>query len=290
MIVTVNYNHPNDVKELYNSLQQYDNDWYHFLVVDNNSKNWREELIDFCNDKKVDLLLLDKNWWFASGNNAWIEYITQKWIWFEYIFLLNPDMVLKQKSFFKNFYESWSKNSIDIFGPMILYYNDPNVIHFAWWNLIWPMHFPSKIWRGKINKWQYQDLITCDYINWSALCVKKEVWESLWWLDESYFLYFEETDLCLRAKRAGYKICCISWVKVYDKISTSVWRMSNLYLYYITKNYKKFAKKNISWLSYIYRLLFYILIWVPLFIFSSLRYRNIKGLRFIRKWFAWKKY
>jgi N-acetylglucosaminyl-diphospho-decaprenol L-rhamnosyltransferase len=36
--------------------------------------------------------------------------------------------------------------------------------------------------------------------------IRREVLEQIGFFDETYFLYYEETDLCLRAQRAGWKI------------------------------------------------------------------------------------
>lgn len=39
----------------------------------------------------------------------------------------------------------------------------------------------------------------------ASLIVRREVFESIGLLDEAYFLYFEETDFCLKAARAGWE-------------------------------------------------------------------------------------
>jgi hypothetical protein len=45
-----------------------------------------------------------------------------------------------------------------------------------------------------------------DWADGAALVVRREVFERVGLLDETLFIYFEETDLCLRAARAGWKI------------------------------------------------------------------------------------
>lgn len=43
-----------------------------------------------------------------------------------------------------------------------------------------------------------------DWVTGAALMVRREVIEEIGWMDEGYFLYYEETDWCLRALRAGW--------------------------------------------------------------------------------------
>jgi GT2 family glycosyltransferase len=43
-----------------------------------------------------------------------------------------------------------------------------------------------------------------DWVAGASMMVRREVFEQIGLLDEGYFLYFEETDFCLRAKRAGW--------------------------------------------------------------------------------------
>lgn len=44
-----------------------------------------------------------------------------------------------------------------------------------------------------------------DWVSGASMLVRREVLEEIGLLDEGYFLYFEEVDLCLRAARAGWE-------------------------------------------------------------------------------------
>jgi GT2 family glycosyltransferase len=46
----------------------------------------------------------------------------------------------------------------------------------------------------------------CDWADGAALLVRSEVFERVGLMDERFFIYFEETDFCLRATRAGWRV------------------------------------------------------------------------------------
>jgi len=46
----------------------------------------------------------------------------------------------------------------------------------------------------------------CDWVSGASMMVRREVFEQIGLLDEGYFLYFEEADFCLRARKAGWQI------------------------------------------------------------------------------------
>jgi N-acetylglucosaminyl-diphospho-decaprenol L-rhamnosyltransferase len=43
-----------------------------------------------------------------------------------------------------------------------------------------------------------------DWLPGASMMIRRQVFEAIGLLDESYFLYYEETDFCLQAKRAGW--------------------------------------------------------------------------------------
>jgi GT2 family glycosyltransferase len=46
----------------------------------------------------------------------------------------------------------------------------------------------------------------CDWVDGSAMLVRRAVFDEVGLLDERYFMYLEETDLCMRAGKAGWKV------------------------------------------------------------------------------------
>lgn len=61
--------------------------------------------------------------------------------------------------------------------------------------------------RWKIPKQVGDEVEEVDWLSGASLLIRREVFESVGLMDEGYFLYYEETDFCLQAKRAGW-LCC----------------------------------------------------------------------------------
>ncbi len=75
-----------------------------------------------------------------------------------------------------------------------------------------------------------------DYLSGAGLLVKREVFEKIGLFDERYFLYYEDVDFCMRARKAGFKLATAT-TKFHHAVSatTSSLGSANL-LYYHTRN------------------------------------------------------
>jgi GT2 family glycosyltransferase len=54
---------------------------------------------------------------------------------------------------------------------------------------------------------RYSLMVECDWTSGSFMIARREALESAGFLDERFFIYSEEPDLCLRMKRAGWRVC-----------------------------------------------------------------------------------
>lgn len=48
----------------------------------------------------------------------------------------------------------------------------------------------------------------------AALAVRREIWMKLGGFDEHFFMYFEDADLCVRLRRAGHELACVTHARV----------------------------------------------------------------------------
>lgn len=109
---------------------------------------------------------------------------------------------------------------------------------------------------GKIQ-WLKPTLIhipTCDvgnpqvYAIGGAVAIHKDVCEKIGLLDEKYFLYFEDANFSVRARKAGFNISIAENLNVHHRVSSSTKKLgSPLLLRYHYRNALYFNFKNGPW-------------------------------------------
>ena len=182
------------------------------IVVDNNSMDGTCEVIqeDFPN---VILIENDHNAGFATGCNIGIQASRGR-----IVMLLNPDTTVSKGVIDKMVGFIKSRNDVGMLGPREVLPDgtfDPACCrtlpslftHFL--NLSGlAMKYPdSKLvslhLTGNRNPYQQKE---CEAISGSCMVLKREVLNKIGLLDERFFMYGEDMDLCFRVKKAGWKI------------------------------------------------------------------------------------
>ena len=73
----------------------------------------------------------------------------------------------------------------------------------------------------EIDKDQYDRFEETDFITGCLMLFDKQVLDEVGFLDESYFLYFEDADFCIRAKKKGVKLYYDPSLVIQHKVSQS---------------------------------------------------------------------
>lgn len=59
--------------------------------------------------------------------------------------------------------------------------------------------------RWSVARWMDDEPAAVDWLPGASMMIRQQVFDSIGLMDEGYFLYFEETDFCLQAHRAGWE-------------------------------------------------------------------------------------
>lgn len=254
-IIVLNWNGGKDTLECLESLKKLDYPDYEIVVVDNGSTDGSPQLIK-KRFPEIILIENEKNLGFAEGNNVGIRFALEKGA--KYIFLLNNDTIVDEDILGHLIRVAESDSAIGILGPKIYYHSEPNKIWFVGGVINWRTGRAAHFGMNEVDKGQFDELKEVDYVTGCALMVRREVIEDIGLMDSRFFLYYEETDWCTRAKKVGYKIMFEPQAKVWHKISISTGGVeSAVGYYYYARNKLLLARKNLSLVNWLKFLFFY---------------------------------
>jgi GT2 family glycosyltransferase len=216
-IIVLTWNGKADTLDCLRSLQNLSYPTARILVVDNASNDGTAAAIrsSFPN---VELICNDSNLRFAGGNNVGIEYSLKRGA--DYILLLNNDTVVDSDFLTVLVQKAKEDRRIGIAGPKI-YYNESDCIWFAGGRIEWWKGWVSHIGIHEPDEHQYDIPREVDYITGCCMLLKREVINAVGTLDEKFYLYGEDVDWCIRARRAGFKVVYVPLSHIWHKVSAS---------------------------------------------------------------------
>ena len=245
-IIILNWNGMRDTLECLESVFKLDYENFEVAVVDNGSIDDSVTIVkrDY---PKVELIGNEENLGFAAGNNVGIRYAMSQGA--EYIWLLNNDTIVNSDALSNMIEETERDPEIGIAGSKIYYYGSLRKIWFTGAKIDWLKGVSNHIGMGEIDVGQYDYIKDVDRVTGCSMLVKKDVCNKVGLLDEKFFLYVEEVDWCVRARKAGFKCIFVPSSVVYHKESSSVARIgiwNKVFSYYNTRNFLYMIKKTFS--------------------------------------------
>lgn len=117
-----------------------------------------------------------------------------------------------------------------------------------------PSLITSHLGRGEPDQGQYDQPAEVDYVTGAALAVRRVVWDELGGLDQGYRPgYYEETELCLRARRRGYLVQVLPAARAVHHESASSGKLSARFFFHYHRNRLRFLIRNFSPAHWIFR-------------------------------------
>jgi hypothetical protein len=233
-IIILNWNGKRITEECLLSLEFQLNKNIEVIVVDNHSNDGSSEYL-----KKrfpwIKLIKSSKNLGYAGGNNLGVKNSKGR-----YLLVLNNDIIV-EKNFIKEIIRNRKK--ADILGVKNYYYGYKNLL-WAIGSKLNKYTFRAslignkKIDSSKINKTKVE------FIVGSAMLINREVIKKIGFLNEKFFLYYEETEWQLKAKKAGFKIDWIPSAKLWHRVAFSTGGgRTPISSYYLVRNRAYCIKK-----------------------------------------------
>lgn len=91
-----------------------------------------------------------------------------------------------------------------------------------------------------------------DYISGSCIAIGKKAYEKIGNFYEPYFLYYEEVDYCMRAKKVGFPIVHLKIHGIRHTESSTLGNNSLMHQYYLSRNHLLFVRRGAYWKTMVY--------------------------------------
>jgi GT2 family glycosyltransferase len=181
------------------------------IVVDNASHDGSPDMIR-SEFPMVRLIVNSVNSGFAAANNQAYAVSSGR-----YIVLLNPDAYLRPSSLANGIAFMDSNPFCGLCGGKIISPEgrlEPSARRFpsalskllTISGLSWRFSTSSLLNRHEFGGFAHDRPMDVDWVPGTFTIVRRKMLESIGFFDERFYLYYEETDLCLRAKKAGWKV------------------------------------------------------------------------------------
>lgn len=193
--VVVNWNGWRDTLACVESVAAQDYPSLEILVVDNGSTDDSVEQIR-ARFPQIELLCAEENRGFAAGSNVGIRCALKREA--EFVWLLNNDTAAPPNTVSRLM--SMAGERVGVVGTVLRYMHDPARIQAwgggsvsRWSGFVRHFHAPARL-DGN------------SFLTFASVLLRREMLETAGLLDEGYFMYFEDSDLCFRARGRGWQI------------------------------------------------------------------------------------
>ncbi|MCB1082253.1 MAG: glycosyltransferase family 2 protein, partial [Chlamydiia bacterium] len=243
-VVVLNWNGKDDTLTCLESLAQMTSP-HQTVVVDNGSTDDSVSMI-----KKtfpdVHLVETGENLGYAGGNNFGVQFALDQGA--DHIFILNNDTTVEP-----TIIEAFLKRDLPLQGGSARLMKDKERLDHLGGNWNPELGVFEMIGKGaRADAWMAP--IALDYVCGVALFVKAEVFRKIGLFDPRFFLFWEESDFCHRAKKEGIIPTTCPEAILYHKVSASFtggkphttyfwWRNR---LLWIEKNCEKKERKRLT--------------------------------------------
>ena len=185
------------------------------LVVDNGSVDGTPEAV---RREFPEILLLENedNPGFARANNQAIQVCRGR-----YVLLLNPDTEVRLGAIEELVRFMDEHPRAGAAGPLVLNpdgtlqrscYRAPTIFREFW--RMFHLDVIRRVSEYAMEKWPHDRAQVVDTVQGACLILRREALERVGLLDERFFIYSEEVDLCQRIRQDGWSIHWVPWAQI----------------------------------------------------------------------------
>ncbi len=195
----------------------------------------------------TELVRNSSNLGYTGGNNAGIRYAIDNGA--DYVMILNNDTKVDSNLLTELLKAAQSQPHAGIFSPKIYFFpggefhkerysksDQGKVIWAAGGEIDWQNMYGINRGLDQVDTGQFDTLEQIDMASGCCILLTRKAIQSLRGFDDRYFLYYEDVDLSIRAKRAGLEIWYVPTAKLWHRNAGSSGTGSDLHDYFISRN------------------------------------------------------
>ena len=162
------------------------------------------------------ILWNEKNLGYGGGANVGMEEALK--LGADWIIVLNQDLKINRKDF-ENLADELKNTDPAVLGPFV------GGLEKNRWTAV----LPSK---------------NVDYISGACIAIHKDVIDTIGNFYSPYFMYYEDVDYCVRAKKSGFPLIKSRVLGIRHEDNSSLGRSSFLHEYYLARNHLLFIERE----------------------------------------------
>lgn len=253
-IVVLNWNGAKDTVACLKSISKLD--FAHkklFVVVVDNASTESIDAIENFPLTNLQIIRNSQNLGFTGGNNVGIKKILQRNV--DFVLIINNDTLL-DSSLLLELCRVFQKQKAGIISPKIYFapgfefhkkrYKKSELGHVLWYAggiIDWKNVYGFNRGVDEVDNGQYDSEVEIDFATGACMFVHRRVFEKIGLFDTKYFMYFEDVDFSVRAKKEGERIVFAPNAVLRHKVGRSAGIGTNLTDYYLSRNRLLFGFK-----------------------------------------------
>jgi GT2 family glycosyltransferase len=246
-VVTVTYNSAKFLDEFIHSVKTQDYKNFTTYIIDNASVDSTVNDLKKLqlNNSQYQLIVNSENIGVAAANNQGIKSALADGC--HYVLLLNNDTTFPS-NLFELLIHACIQNNTQLSAPKMYFANKPDTFWWGGGNFI-----KHKFFAGSHEFYEERDTGQADhqssfeYCPTCCLLIKATVFETIGYMDEKYFVYYDDVDFGLRMHFAKIKSTFVKKAKLWHKVSGSTGGgESDFSVHYMNRNRTYYIKKNLG--------------------------------------------
>lgn len=215
-LITLNWRRGPDTLTCLESMAAQTHTRRRLLVVDNGSG---DDSVKVIRSQFPDAEVMESphNLGFAGGANLGLRHALSQGA--DWIFLANNDTWLAPDALEQLLRHA--RPDVGLLAPIIYYAAESKRIWSAGGRVHpWTTEIVGDV-RDQVDDGQWREPVERDFVTGCGMLLTRQFLETVGLFDERFFMYYEDADLCRRARQAGIRILLVPAAKMWHKVALS---------------------------------------------------------------------